>query len=75
MRKGTKVRYIPIDGCYVKLTSHKVYEVIKYKNNHIKIFNDEGSLVYYCIYSFDSKLEFIDVTRQYRNEIIDGILL
>lgn len=66
------------------LTPNKVYDVLDYNtvnkkeiiNNivhNIEIVNDYGSRwVYYMV--SDGMDLFIDVTREYRNELIDGIL-
>jgi len=71
-----KVRYIPTDSmCYDDITVGKVYDVIlDLDDYYILIDNDKGERDFFFIYSIGGILEFPDVTNEYRNEIIDGIL-
>lgn len=71
-----KVRNIANDG---ELTKGKIYDVIKTKfNKHyltILILNDLGEEEWYITKGPLSRQPFfIDVTSEYRDEVIDGIL-
>lgn len=71
-----KVRNIANDG---ELTKGKIYDVIKTKiNNHflvILVLNDLGEEKWYITKGpLSGKPYFIDVTSEYRDEVIDGIL-
>lgn len=53
------------------------YEYVKYNDpseDSIVIVNDEGISRTYSLYDFDQNPIFIEVTLEYRNEIIDEIL-
>lgn len=71
-----KVRYIPEENmaAYKSLTINKVYDVIDYVDRTIVLLADDGVVKYFYMYSGYETLEFINVTHEYRNEIIDNIL-
>ncbi len=78
-----KVKYEPSSNVvYIKLTKGKVYDVFNYicdpvnrNDDMITILNDEGVKDTFFIYSNEGILEFIDVTTEYRDEVINNILL
>lgn len=68
-----KVRYLR--GISYGLTTNKVYDVIKYDKSDdvVVVIDDFGkSQVWYMVY--DNTVYFIDVTSEYRNSVIDGII-
>lgn len=75
-----KVKYTPIIGDlkYRNLTSGKIYDIISYNSDSHKgyiciwLLNDDG-IEDWFLYTNDVS-EFIDVTSEYRSEIIDCIL-
>ena len=70
-----KVRYEPANHMYYALLeAGKVYDVLKDVDNGILIVNEIGEKEYYDNHSDFGVLEFIDVTKEYRNEIINSIL-
>lgn len=73
-----KVRYVPCgDLSYGELTIGKVYDVIHYSKYTIRIIDDNNAWNVFFISSITptgSIDEFIDVTPEFRNELIDDIL-
>lgn len=77
----SKVRYIG-DDYYPDLTNGKVYDVLnilttKYPNSNLErvcIINDYNIKGIFFLVGFDNTPFFVDVTKEYRNKIIDGIL-
>ncbi len=80
-----KVKYVHSDPSvdemfYDQLTDGKVYDVIRYDHelrydDSVTILNDLGDRDTFFIYSNEGILEFIDVTTEYRDEVINNILL
>lgn len=64
-----KVKFSYKDKLY-SLTNGKVYDVVELRDDYFKIINDVG-LEYGIMISNNL---FIDVTSEYRNELIDEIL-
>ena len=64
-----KVKFSYKDKLY-SLTNGKVYDVVELRDDYFKIINDVG-LEYAIMISNNL---FIDVTSEYRNELIDEIL-
>lgn len=76
-----KVKYIPATHlAYSRLTIGKVYDVISYEYdlklncNIIYIRNDEGVTDWYFASIHNDVSVFIDVTHEYRNDVINEIL-
>lgn len=77
-----KVKYIPTDFLSFKsLTPGKVYDVINYYKGEninydkVDVVNDLGNISCYYVYSSDNITCILeDITSEYRNDIIDGIL-
>lgn len=72
-----KVIYYGDETFYQHLTNAKVYDVTWYSlsDNYfkVKVINDDDKDTLYM--SFYSNPTFIDITSEYRNEVIDEILL
>lgn len=75
-----KVKFVWSDG-YKDLTINKVYDVIKYTKetdpgeyDTIRYYDDIGKLSTSYLRLANSTY-FIDVTAEYRDEVIDGILM
>mgnify|MGYP001566120820 CR=1 FL=1 len=78
-----RIRYIPSDlKSYSRLTPYKVYDVLCFSDvihsnnipDSIVITNDDGEVEHFFTHSDDDVLEFIEVTIEFRNEVIDEIL-
>lgn len=76
-----KVKYIlAAEVSYSTLTIGKVYDVISQEHDlvveyhSIYLLNDLGLKDWYFVNAFDGRPEFIDVTHEYRNEVIKCIL-
>lgn len=75
-----KFKYIKYNVWVNYLTLGKVYELVKYtkRNKHpdvIEIINDNGKKCEYLLHTrVSGEFIFKEVTTEYRNEIIDGIL-
>ena len=70
-----KVKFIWKNYSGDKLTIGKVYDVISYSiNDRIEIMNDHGTNQLFYLNKDFYIIYFKDVTTEYRNEIIDGIL-
>lgn len=65
-----KVKYNSIHNVYYNLTDNKVYDVIEFDDDHFEIINDNGDKLGFRIYNN----LFINVTSEYRSELIDEIL-
>lgn len=72
-----KVRYIQVDShiSYYSLTNNKVYDVINNRNDILTLLDDDGFKDYFTLHKNDGVSEFIDVTSEYRSEVIDSILM
>lgn len=73
-----KVKYIwhnyVINGMS-KLTTGKVYDVSMYNSEDKKItISNDSNMLWTCYISDRNTTFFIDVTEEYRNEVIDNIL-
>ncbi len=70
-----KVKYVGRLRAY--LTNGKIYDVMEYSRynyTYIKICNDNGEVYDYPMSYEAGRTDFIDVTAEYRNDIISSIL-
>lgn len=74
-----RVKYLPedVDRSVSGVTYGKVYFVLEYnkEKDSFLILNDRRIVYEYYLTSFYDKILFVDVTSEYRNKIIDDILL
>lgn len=78
-----KVRYTPTFNSliYFNLTPNKIYDVVEFISSTdsiggydcMKIINDVGNEEFCYVYGLRG-VEFVDATKELRNEIIDNIL-
>ena len=75
-----KVKFVGSKTNYRHLTINAVYDVIKYTPSEkefwdsVTIMGYEGEEHYHYMYDGDDRPVFINVTHEYRNEIINEIL-
>lgn len=69
-----KVKYSPERFRNPYLTPGKVYDVLVIDQDVIYVANDVDIIDYYFIRNINLVVEFVDVTAEYRNEVINGIL-
>lgn len=72
-----RLKYSPMAGLtYKRLTINKVYEVVNISKNvnKVELINDENEPEIFNIYLSDNYNDFIDVTAEFRDDIIDDIL-
>ena len=73
-----KVKYISKYFVQEGLTNNKVYDVVKVHKSIIAIItiiNDQGRELAYDLYDLNYNKLFEDVTAEYRNNVIDEILM
>lgn len=70
-----KVKYTPVNNVrYINLTAGKAYDVIGFDDGDIILIDDWNMYDSFDMYSSKGILEFVDMTSELRNKVIEEIL-